>query len=157
MFRSKRYYSSRALWWARGAVLLVWLSNLSAAVPYILWPERYLWAFEVQGVAGEVLVRSIGLLFVMWVVPYVPVILHPLRHRSCHTVIIIQQLLGLAGESWILATLPPGHPALRNTGGRFVLFDLVGLLLLLVPWLLLRRRGDEGPKRKPRAGLKPPR
>ncbi len=128
-----------ALWGARILVLLVLFSNLTAAVPFVLWPTRYSAAFETQGVAGEVFVRSIGLLFLMWVVPYLPVILAPKRHWVCLSVIVVQQIIGLLGESWMLVKLPPGHVALQLTGTRFVLFDSLGLLLLLVAWILARQ------------------
>ena len=75
--------SSRALWLVRGLILAVLLANLSAAIPFVLHPQDYVWAFEVQGSVGEVIVRSIGLLFLMWVVPYAPVLLRPARYRVC--------------------------------------------------------------------------
>ncbi len=131
--------SPPALWATRGLVSLVFLSNLSAAVPYVLWPARYQQGFEVDGIAGTVLVRSIGLLFLMWVVPYVPAILQPVRFRACVGVIIVQQLIGLGGEVWMWLTLPAGHPALYATGTRFIIFDSVGLGLLLGAWWLVHR------------------
>jgi hypothetical protein len=126
----------RFLWGARLLVLVVLFSNLTAAVPFVLWPTRYSAAFELNGVTGDVVVRSIGLLFLMWVVPYIPVILAPKRHRTCLSVIVAQQVIGLAGESWMLARLPDGHRALHLTGTRFVVFDSLGLLLLLIAWKL---------------------
>ncbi len=52
-------------WIARGAILVVLLWNLSAAVPFVVHPAAYRGAFEVEGVVGEVIVRSVGLLFLM--------------------------------------------------------------------------------------------
>jgi hypothetical protein len=103
---------------------------------------RYSAAFELDGVTGEVLVRSIGLLFLMWVVPYIPVTFSPKRHRVCLSVIVIQQMIGLIGESWMLAKLPSDHAALRFTGTRFVIFDSLGLLLLLIAWKLVQQAPD---------------
>lgn len=130
------------LWGARLLVLLVLFSNLTAAVPFVLWPTRYSAAFELDGVTGEVLVRSIGMLFLMWVVPYIPVILAPKRHRVCLSVIVTQQMIGLIGESWMLAKLPLGHAAVRFTGTRFVIFDSLGLLFLLIAWKLVQQPPD---------------
>jgi hypothetical protein len=126
--------SRRWAWGARAAVLVVFTSNLSAAVPFVLRPARFAGGFELAGTAGNVVVRSIGLLFVMWVVPYVPALLAPVHHRICFPVIVAQQLIGLMGESWMWLNLPAGHAALRATGRRFILFDAVGLILLLAAW-----------------------
>ena len=52
-------------------------------------------------------------------------------------VILAQQAIGLAGETWMWATLPPGHAALRATGLRFIAFDGAGLVGMgLAFWLL---------------------
>jgi hypothetical protein len=124
---------------ARGCIGVVLASNLSAAVPFVVNPQAYAPAFEVSGEVGAVLVRSIGLLFLMWGVPYVPALLRPLRRRVCLAVILIQQLVGLVGESWMWMALSPEHAALRATGARFILFDGVGFLLLCVAWFLVGR------------------
>ena len=52
------------------------------------------------------------------------------------------QGIGLAGEAWMLATLPPGHDALRATGWRFVAFDAAGLVLLAAAcaWVMRARQ-----------------
>ncbi len=130
--------SSLATWLVRGLILPVLLANLSAALPFVLHPQDHGWAFEVPGSVGEVIVRSIGLLFLMWVVPYVPVLLRPARYRVCLIVILVQQSIGLLGETWMYLALPPGHPALRATGLRFIVFDAVGLVLLIAAYCVLR-------------------
>ncbi len=131
--------SRRWAWGARLVVLVVFISNLSAAVPFVLWPERFAGSFELAGEVGKVIVRSIGLLFVMWVVPYVPAWLAPVRHRVCFPVIVTQQIIGLVGEGWMWVQLPAGHAALQATGSRFILFDAVGLVLLIAAWWMAHR------------------
>ncbi len=131
---------STAAWIVRLLVGLVLAANLSAAVPFVLHPATYTPGFELTGAVGEMLVRSIGLLFVMWVVPYLPAIWNPARYRICLPVIVVQQLIGLTGELWMWQTLPTGHAALRATGQRFILFDAAGLVLLGVAWWLACRR-----------------
>ncbi len=131
---------STAAWIVRLLVGLVLAANLSAAVPFVLHPTRYAAGFELEGVVGDVLVRSIGLLFVMWIVPYLPAIWNPARYRICLPIIVVQQLVGLTGELWMWWALPAGHAALRATGQRFILFDAAGLLLLGAAWWLARRR-----------------
>ncbi len=52
---------------------------------------------------------------------------------------LVQQAVGLAGESWLVLSLPPGHAALWATGMRFIVFDGLGLALMLLAYVLLRR------------------
>lgn len=125
-------------WAARIAVAAVCAWNLSAAVPFTLSPHRYIAGFEVSGPGGEALVRGLGILFLMWQVPFLPAIWHPRRHRVCLRVILAMQAVGLAGELWMMATLPSGHAALRATGTRFVAFDAAGLVLLAAAYALTR-------------------
>lgn len=126
--------SIRRAWLARALTLPVLLWNLSAALPFVLRPERYAGNFELSGDVGAALVRSIGLLFLMWNAPYVPALLDPARYRVCLAVIVAQQTLGLAGETWLALALPPGHPALLATGLRFITFDAAGWALLALAW-----------------------
>ena len=131
---------SGKLWAARIAVALVLAANLSAAIPYVLNPERFAAAFELGGVAGAAMVRGIGVLFLMWCVAYVPVVADPDHHPVLFGVILVQQVIGLAGEGWIVASLPAGHAVLAATGLRFMAFDGAGLALLVLAFMLVRRR-----------------
>ncbi len=124
-------------WAIRLLVLAVFLSNLSAAIPFLVHPRSFAPSFELEGEVGAVMVRSVGLLFLMWIVPYVPVILSPRRARPCLWVILVQQLLGLGGELWMWWTTE-GHATLRATGARFILFDSAGLALLIGAFVLSR-------------------
>jgi hypothetical protein len=133
---------SGRVWAARVAVGLVLVSNLSAAIPYLLHPDRYAAAFELTGVAGAAMVRGLGILFVMWCAAYLPLIARPDRHRVLFGVVVAQQVIGLAGETWILATLPPGHPSLAAAGVRFIAFDGAGLALLCLACVLSMRRPE---------------
>lgn len=119
-------------------MLAVLLWNLSAALPFIAKPGIYAWAFELSGTVGAVITRSIGVLLLMWVIPYIPAIHQPVHCRACLGIIIVQQIIGLGGEIWMALTLPAGHPALLGTGLRFIAFDAAGLLLLCSAWLLTR-------------------
>ena len=42
------------------------------------------------------------------------------------------QAIGLIGETVLLVLLPTGHATLNSTVQRFILFDGIGLLLLLM-------------------------
>ena len=130
-----------ALWAARIVVAGVCAWNLSAAIPFVLNPSGYAPAFEVSGAGGEALVRGLGVAFLMWQVPFLPVISNPRRHRTCFLVILAMQLVGLAGEAWMLAGLPAGHDALRATGLRFLAFDGAGLVAMAAAYAALHRGG----------------
>ena len=129
-----------SLWLARLVVGAVFFFNVTCALAFVAWPERYAPGFELSGVPGRVLVRGIGILFLMWNATYPPVLARPDRHRTLFAVILAQQAIGVAGETWMWATLPPGHAALSATGLRFIAFDGAGLVGMgLVFWLTARR------------------
>jgi hypothetical protein len=130
----------RAVWLARLAVGAVFLANLSAALPYLIWPRPYAAGFELEGVPGDVIVRGLGVLFLMWNATYPPVIVSPDRQRTLFAVILVQQLLGILGQLWIGAALPAGHAALRATGARFLAFDVTGLAAMGIAFGVLARR-----------------
>jgi hypothetical protein len=129
------------LWLARLVVGTVFFFNVTCALAFVTQPDRYAPGFEVSGVPGRTLVRGIGILFLMWNATYPPVLFRPAQHRTLFAVVLIQQAIGLAGETWMWATLPAGHPALAATGLRFMAFDGAGLVgMTAVFWLLRRQR-----------------
>lgn len=117
-------------WVARLAVGGVFGVNVWCALEFVARPEWYLAAFEVSGTPGRVVVQSLGILFLMWNVTYPPVIWQPARHRALWGVILVQQAIGVAGETALWLSLPPGHAALSATGLRFMVFDACGLLVM---------------------------
>ncbi|MDY7080355.1 MAG: hypothetical protein SXV54_26030 [Chloroflexota bacterium] len=131
-------YRHATLWLTRMALVVIFCFNVSCALIFIARPADYAPGFEVNGVAGEVLVRGMGILFLMWNVTYPLAIWHPWHYRWLFLIIIIQQVIGLAGETWMLLTLPPGHAALTATGHRFVAFDGGGLVAMLVTFVLMQ-------------------
>jgi len=125
-------------WLVRLVVGVVFLFNVTCALEFIAWPERYAPAFEVSGTPGQMLVRGMGILFLMWNATYPPVLARPDRNRTLLAVILAQQAIGLAGEVWMWVTLPPGHTALWATGLRFIAFDGAGLVGMGLAFWLLR-------------------
>lgn len=129
------------VWLARLVVGAVFLMNVGCALSFLARPDRYAAAFEVGGVPGLALVRGLGVLFLMWNATYPLVIFQPDKNRAIFAIVLIQQVIGLAGEIWIWLGLPAGHAALRATGLRFILFDGIGFLGMLAAfWLLELRR-----------------
>jgi hypothetical protein len=120
---------------------LVILWNLQAAVVFLLWPERYASAFELQGLTGEAVLRGMGVLFVMWNIPYLVALWHPVRNRISLFEALAMQTIGLAGETLIFMTLPANQVPLGALLARFLVFDGMGLLLLLAAlWITYRQQ-----------------
>lgn len=119
---------------------IVFFWNVQCAIVFLLWPERYAPGFELSGAAGEAAIRGIGVLFLMWNVPYAVALWHPVRHRLSLYESTAMQAIGVFGESMIYLTMPAGHMISRLNLGRFILFDAAGLVLLLASiWITSRR------------------
>ena len=140
----KRNYSTSNL--ARVLIAIVFFFNVQCALVFIINPSAYAPAFELQGVAGAALVRAMGILFLMWNVPYAVALLDPQKNRISLIEALIMQAIGLIGETLLLLTLPEGHQPLRATALRFILFDGSGLLLLLIAFFLTRQRPSPRPR-----------
>ncbi len=96
-------------------VVLAW--NVQCALAFLIVPAPYASGFELPGPAGDAAVRGIGLLFLMWNVPYAVALWHPVRHRVSLYEALAMQGIGLAGESLILLSLPAVHVAARAVPG----------------------------------------
>lgn len=119
---------------------VIFLINISCAVTFIFQPESYMGGFEVDGVAGRVLVQALGILFLMWNATYPLVMIDPFKNKTLFAVVLSQQALGVIGESWLYLTLPAGHAALRATGLRFIYFDGFGLILMGMAYFYFSKR-----------------
>jgi hypothetical protein len=126
-----------SLWLARFALIIVFLFNVTCALAFIVRPEAYTHGFEVSGVPGEVIVQGIGVLFLMWNATYPLTIWHPWRYRWLFVIVIVQQVIGFTGETWMLLTLPSGHTSLTTTGTRFASFDGGGLVAMVITLALM--------------------
>ena len=120
-------------------ILLVLAMNLQCALAYIFNPLPYVAPFELSGEPGRAAVVGIGILFVMWQVPYVFALVHPERNRRSLLEAILMQAIGLVGESLLLRSIPLAHTALRASILRFIIFDAGGLLLLLTAAVFIFR------------------
>ena len=120
------------LWVSRILIGIVTAWNLQAALVFILWPERFASGFELTGEPGAAAVRGTGILFLMWNVPYLVALWHPVRYRLALGMALAMQLIGVVGESWTLYSLQFEHTLLKVSIWRFIGFDAAGLLLLAV-------------------------
>jgi hypothetical protein len=95
------------------------------------------------GEAGIVVIRSLGILFIMWNVPYAIAIYHPYQYSVALISAVLMQLIGFIGETWIYFSIQ----TLVNTKSsimRFMIFDFAGLLLLLIAFALLFKKRKNG-------------
>jgi hypothetical protein len=133
------------LWISRTLIGLVLFFNLQCALAFIWSPEIFAPAFELEGETGSALIRGIGILFLMWNVPYSVAVINPRDHRISLYEAIIMQAIGVVGESLLLAALPAGHIALQATASRFIAFDGAGLVFLLFSAWISRLPGKPVP------------
>jgi hypothetical protein len=131
-------------WAARVLIGAVLVSNLYCAILFTWQPDAYAPAFELSGASGEAAVRGMGLLFLMWNVPYAVAFLSPTRHRLSLWEAVVMQAMGVVGESLILAGLPPEYGIARQSILRFIVFDLAGLVCLLLAAWVSRFQGERG-------------
>lgn len=116
-----------------GFVLFV---NLQCALAFLIFPRDYSAGFELTGAVGDAMVRGMGVLFLMWNVPYLVAFWHPQRHSLAMWESVAMQTIGLLGESFIFFSVPVIHAMARASIMRFILFDGAGLLFLLAAvWL----------------------
>ena len=120
------------LWIARGLVAGVTFMNLQAAVFFLLQPASFAPAFELTGEPGRAIIQGIGLLFLMWCVPYFFAVIHPVRHFVSLIQAVMMQAIGVIGESVLLLLLKGEHPQIHASVLRFIIFDAGGLVLLMV-------------------------
>jgi hypothetical protein len=122
-------------WLARLLIAPVFFFNVQCAVAFLIAPQLYATSFELSGPPGEGMLRGLGLLFLMWNVPYAVALWNPARRRISLYEALVMQAIGVVGESLILATFPPGHAVIRESIWRFIIFDGGGLaLLILAAW-----------------------
>jgi hypothetical protein len=136
------------LWGARALIGLVFFFNVQCALVFIASPQDYASGFEIQGTPGEMLVRGMGILFLMWNIPYAVAALHPGVHFTSLLEALTMQAIGLLGETLMLVSLQGAHPALRATTLRFIVFDGSGLVALLIA-VMITLKNRQGIINKP--------
>jgi len=119
------------LWLGRFLILCVFIMNMQCALAFLLNPALFAPGFELQGPVGEAMLRGMGVLFLMWNVPYAVAAWQPQKHRLSLFEAVIMQAIGVIGESAICLALPFGHAQARASVLRFIIFDAGGLVFLL--------------------------
>lgn len=136
----------KRIWIARVLIAAVTLMNIQAAFQFMLRPQDYAWGFELTGVPGDAMMQGMGLLFLMWSIPYIFALVHPVKNMISLITAVIMQFIGVAGESLILLRLPGEHPLITASVTRFILFDGGGLLVLLIALYLTLPRMSNSAK-----------
>jgi hypothetical protein len=126
---------SRSTRLAQISILIVTAWNLQAALAFMLQPANYAPGFMLTGIPGAAAVRGVGILLLMWNVPYLVALWDPPKYFLALKLAVVMQLVGLLGESYILSTLTVGYATLSASITRFIAFDGVGLVFLLVAFL----------------------
>jgi hypothetical protein len=119
------------LWAARLLIAVVVAWNLECALVFLLDPGLFSPGFELTGIPGEVAIRGFAVLFIMWNIPYLVALWHPLRHRLSLWEAFAMQTFGVIGENLILFSIPVEHFLLRGSILRFIIFDAAGILCLI--------------------------
>jgi len=117
---------------ARILIGLVFLVNTQCALVFLFNPSPYMVGFGLEGIVGEQIVRALGLLFMMWNVPYAFALANPEKHRISLIEAVIMQAIGLVGETSILLIGGPYPSPIESTLIRFILFDGIGLVFLII-------------------------
>jgi hypothetical protein len=126
------------VWVARMLIAVPLFWNLQAALLFMLHPQVYVPAFQLEGVPGRAAIVGYGILFLMWQVPYIFALLHPVRFKISLWQALIMQTIGVVAESILLSTIPLEYALLRGSILRFIIFDGAGVLLLIIAILLVR-------------------
>lgn len=130
------------LWLARLLVAVVFVWNLQCALIFVFDPVSAMGAYQLSGAVGSATLQGVGVAFLMWNATYPAVIVSPNRFRSLFVVVLIQQVIGLVGETWIITHLGPGTEVLVGSILRFIIFDGVGLILLVIAFALTRKKNE---------------
>ncbi len=123
---------------------IVFTLNIQAGFDFYFNPEKYIAAYELSGIPGGISVAGVGLLFIMWNVPYAFALWNPVKNSISLVQAIIMQLLGVIGETALLYRFSPqDFPLLASSIKRFIYFDSAGLLLLVLAGYLIHRYNKE--------------
>jgi hypothetical protein len=126
------------VWVARLLIAFPLFWNLQAALQFMLRPQVFVPAFQLDGIPGRVAIAGYGILFLMWQVPYIFALLHPVRFRISLWQALIMQTIGVVGESILLSTIPLEYALLRGSILRFIIFDSAGVPLLIAALTIIK-------------------
>lgn len=130
---------SQKVWAARILIGIVLFFNVQCAILFMAQPGSFIQGFQLSGIPGITMVQGLGILFVMWNIPYIFAAWHPIRFRISLFESLIMQGIGLSGETLLLINLPSGYDNLVNTAIRFIIFDGAGFIFLLLAVMITKQ------------------
>ncbi len=116
--------------------------NLQAAFAFITAPSQFSSGFELSGFPGTTAIRGIGILFLIWNIPYVFAAWNPVKNNHSLKETVFMQAIGLLGECGIYITLSQDHLLLQASILRFVIFDGMGLVMLIAAYYMVRMKNN---------------
>lgn len=121
-------------------ISIVFILNIQAGIVFYLNPEKFTSAYQLIGIPGEISIAGVGLLFIMWNVPYAFALVNPIKFQISLLQAILMQTIGVIGESLLLTRFSSqDFPLLSKSILRFIYFDSAGLFLLLIAgWIVIR-------------------
>lgn len=129
----------------RFLILVVTAWNLLCAIQFVLFAQDYAPSFDLlPDVTGRAVIQSIGILFIMWNIPYVFAFLHPSKWFIALISAVLMQFTGLIGEIWIKSQLLHSQKMVSSIQ-RFIMFDAIGVIMLVFAVCLVwqNRRKNE--------------
>ena len=129
-------------WLSRILIIIVAAWNIQAAFFLLIQTETVTSSIQLPGPAGILTVRGIGILFLMWNIPYMAAAINPIRNRNSLIESLLMQFIALAGESLILRSTQALTFALETTMNTYIRFDAAGLVLLAAAMLVTMRIPD---------------
>jgi len=126
-------------WIIRALIAPVVFFNLQCSFAFLIHPEGYTAGFDLYEPTGTHMIQGLGLLFLMWNIPYLVALLDPIRHSTSLVEAVIMQFIGVGGESLLLLRVPQEYLNLHASVIRFILFDGGGFILLLIA-LIIRKK-----------------
>ncbi|MCL2864125.1 MAG: hypothetical protein FWE25_01150 [Lachnospiraceae bacterium] len=124
-------------WFARIVITIVFAWNLQCAFAFIVSPQNFLEAYALSGIGGLAAIQGLGIAFLMWNATYPVAIFNPWKYRIVFVIILVQQFIGLIGESFIKQTTASESLILSTSLLRFILFDGIGFVLMLLAYILM--------------------
>ena len=131
---------NRTQWIVRVVFAMVFLLNLQCALQFIIVPQDFIAAYELDGPSGKIALQGLGIAFLMWNATYPFYLANPAKFSVVGIIILVQQTIGLIGESALLVMLPADHALLSASILRFICFDGIGLIAMGVAFAYLTRK-----------------
>ena len=130
---------NRTQWIVRIVFAMVFLLNLQCALQFIIVPQDFIASYELDGPSGKIALQGLGIAFLMWNATYPFFLANPAKFSVVGIIILVQQAIGLIGESALMLMLPTGHTLLSESILRFICFDGIGLIAMSIAFAYLSR------------------